>query len=226
MIGGVILKIISESCFWVQIFQYQSIQIFITIWGCDIKQWAVLFKINNSTYQFRSSLYKTIANFENNTDIYLNQVAQNLYIVNLKVTLVEETKKDIDLTCDKINNLDKIFLCPILSSKDIYLQPVFNKDYCVYKENNVPKSGLLIVEYLKHQHVIININKYTCKRDTNRFKAVVFNVFTKEFKVEIIKTRHNPIHCFYCNIIKKIPVSKRDNTLIFHPRYTQAILNF
>ena len=230
MIGGVILKIISESCFWTKIFQYQSIQMFMTIWGCNIKQWAVLFKINDSTYQLRSSLYKTVANFENNTDIYINQVAQNLYIVNLKSGQLsfEETKTVIDLTNahDKINNLDKIFICPILSSKEICLQPVLNKDYRFYKENNVPNSGLLIVEYLKHQHVIININKYTCKQDTNRFRAVIFNVFTREFKVEIIKTRHNLTHCFYCNIISRIPVSRQNNTLFFHPRYTQAILNF
>ena len=238
--SGVILKIVSESCFWTKIFQYNSIQIYMTLWGCNIKQWAVLFKINKSTYQFRTSLFKIVANFDNNTDIHINEVAQNLYVVNLKASQspLKQTNKNIELTdvSDKVNDLDTLFLCPIVSSKDIYLQPIYKKDYFIfdneefYKENlHMPNSGLIVIEILKHQHAIINIKKYKCANEkynnTNRIKCVIYNLFKKEFTVEIIKSHHNYIHCFYCNIIKKIP-EYRHKTLIFNPQYTQAILNF
>lgn len=233
MIGGILLQVISRSCFWTKIFQRDddTLQVFMTIWGCEIKHWAVLFKIDDRTYHFRTSVLKNVSNFENNTDIYINTVAENVYTVNLRSSksLIKPTSnnKYLPFTNDRVNNLDKLFLCPVLSSKNINLEPVLNKDYCVYTKVDVPTSGILVVEYLKHQHAIININKYTCPQDCNRFKAVIYNLFTGRFKVEIVKAKHKSVNCFYCNIICKIqPPSSTTTSFIFSPRYTQAILNF
>ena len=231
MIGGEILRTISENCFWTKIFQYQSTEAFLTLWGCSKKQWAVLFKnYNDSTYRLLTSLGEIEANFENNRDIHLNQVAKNLYVVNLKFDRIVPTQHNINLfrDCDTINNLDKLFICPIVSSKNINIEPVFNKDYFIYKPSNVPlpTSGLFIYEYLRQFLVVININKYTCPKETTRFKAIVFNLNSGKFTIEIIKTKHNPTHCFYCNIVNKIKLSQHNDIFVFHPRYTQAILNF
>ena len=119
------------------------------------------------------------------------------------------------------------------ASKDFDIQPVLNRDYRVYKDDEDDslvklRSGIFVKEYLYHQYVIINIKKYTCEQETNRFKTVIYNVSTEEFTVEVVKTKHNPTNCFYCNIISKISAShKEKNTLLmFNTRYSQAILNF
>ena len=234
LLGGELLKIISENCFWTKIFQYQSVETFFTMWGCGKKQWAILFRNNESTYQLHTSLFGIPTNFETNRNIHLNQVAKNLYVINLRNgRRLEETQNPIKLFSDDvINNLDKIFICPILSTKNITLEPVFNKDYFIYNKGDVPTSGSFVYEHLKQFHVVININKYSCPKKSNRFKSILFNLNSGKFRIEIVKTEHNSTHCFYCNTINKIKLNQHKNksnnneNFIFSPRYTQAILNF
>lgn len=240
MIGGVILQMLAETCLWTNILSRHSVEVYMTVWGCDIKGWAVLFKVmprddngdDDKVYQLRTSLYNIKAHFSEESGIYITRVAQNLYTVNVRSNRAIPPRQDCALgnlfhQTEK-ENTDRLEFCTVLSSHRLNIQPLYNRDYCVYtQQHSQPVNGWLYVfEYLKHQYVVVNVHHYRCPSTTTRFLAVIYNTDTERFRVHLTKSAHDTQRCFYCNVVRRLPSDHRRATLLFNPRYSQAILNF